>query len=73
MRSRRALWVALGGVLLAGAVVAPSHLQALSFVARAAELKEGWGGGIANWGTGVHREQALSIPSRHGVLRGRLY
>ncbi len=71
--SWRAFAIALGVVLLPVAWAVPSHLHALSFVARAAELQEGWGGALARLGSGDFREQALSIPSRHGALRARLY
>ena len=73
LRPRRVmLLLLLGGVVLGAAWSVPSWARGTALVARVAGLKDGWAGRVAYWGAQVFTEDEVRVPSREGLLRGRL-
>lgn len=73
-RTRRATLLALlGGLLLVALLAVPYYLRGLSLVARAAGMRDGLAGLVSHWGTSPVTEEDVRIPSRHGLLRARLF
>jgi dienelactone hydrolase len=72
-RSVRATMAVLVGVVLGLSLMVPGSLRALSLVARASDMQGGWVESLARWQTGPFRVSELTLPSRHGPLRARVY
>ena len=73
MRARRLLAVTIAlAALLGAAVIARPFIHGLSFVIRAAEM-QGTPRRVADWDTARVNEREISIPTRRGPMRARLY
>ncbi|WP_223634471.1 hypothetical protein [Corallococcus sp. EGB] len=72
-RLRWTLGAVLTALLLAAVALAPSGLRGLSFMLRAAGLHGTAADALARYGTGAFTVTDLSVPTRHGPVRGRLY
>ena len=73
MRARRLLAVTIAlAALLGAAVIARPFIHGLSFVIRAAEM-QGAPRRVADWDTARVNEREISIPTRRGPMRARLY
>jgi dienelactone hydrolase len=72
-RIRAAALIVLGSGFLVGLLVVPEYLRGLSLVARAAGMQGGWATSLARWQTVPFEVSELQVPSRHGLLRARLY
>lgn len=59
-------------ICLAGLAVAPRYLRAAALVVNASGI-QGWPHDLAAWHGTSFRTETLSIPSRYGTLRARLY
>lgn len=72
-RTRWTLGAGLVALLIAGCFLLPPELRGLSFVVRAAGLHGAAADSLARFGTGAFTVTDLSVPTRHGPVRGRLY
>ncbi|RKG49780.1 hypothetical protein D7X30_39085 [Corallococcus sp. AB011P] len=73
-RTRWTLGAVLAALLVAAFFLVPPELRGLSFVLRAAGLHGTTATALASsYGTGAFSVADLSIPTRHGPMRGRLY
>ncbi len=65
--------VVLAGLVIGAAVTVPPTLRGLSLVVRAAGMKGAWAERLAHWRTQPVETSDVTVPSRHGPLRARLY
>jgi dienelactone hydrolase len=72
-RLRAAVLAVLGVGFLAGLFVVPEYLRGLALVVRAAGIQEGWATSLARWQAVPVEVSELQVPSRHGLIRARLY
>lgn len=72
-RTRWTLTAGLSALLLAGLVLLPPELRGLSFMLRAAGLRGTAAETVARFDTGPFTVSELSVPTRHGPVRARLY
>jgi dienelactone hydrolase len=72
-RKLRLSLVALLALALLALVILPDTLRGLALVLRAADMQQGWTKPLAHWQTVAFQVTPVQIPSRHGLLRARLY
>jgi dienelactone hydrolase len=72
-RFRIPILVVLAVGVLTASFVVPGYLRGLSLVARASGLQDGWVRNLSDWQTTSFEVSDLQVPSRHGLLRARLY
>ncbi|RKH58747.1 hypothetical protein [Corallococcus llansteffanensis] len=72
-RTRWSLTAVLSALLLSGLVLLPPELRGLSFMLRAAGLHGTAAEALARFDTGPFTVSDLSVPTRHGPVRARLY
>ena len=66
------LLLPLVGLGLALTLAVPHYARGAALVARVAGVKDGWGGRLARWEAHAFTEDEARVPSRDGLLRGRI-